>query len=49
MIEGIMVTLTGNELKKLCNGHAAHHRKRAKVYADQIKSNPLRVGFARTP
>ncbi len=38
MIEGIVVTLTGNELKKLCNEHAAHHRKRAKVYAGQIKN-----------
>jgi hypothetical protein len=38
MIEGIVVTLTGNELKKLCNERAAHHSKRAKVYTDQIKS-----------
>lgn len=38
MIEGIIVTLTGNELKKLCKECATHHRKRAKVYADQIKT-----------
>lgn len=38
MIEGIVVTLTGTELQKLCKDCATHHRKRAKVYADQIKS-----------
>jgi len=38
MIEGIVVTLTGTELKKLCKERAAHHRKRAKVYVEQIKN-----------
>lgn len=37
MIEGIVVTLSGTELKKLCQDRAAHHHKRAKVYAEQIK------------
>lgn len=37
MIEGLIVTLSGPELKKLCQDRVAHHLKRAKVYAEQIK------------
>ncbi|MDP1588550.1 MAG: hypothetical protein Q8M07_12445 [Prosthecobacter sp.] len=38
MIEGIVVTLTGTELQKLCKECAAHHHKRAKIYAEQINN-----------
>lgn len=37
MIEGIAVTVTGTELQQLCEERASHHRKRVKIYADQIK------------
>ncbi len=37
MITGLVVTITGTELQKLCKARAAHHRKRAKVYEDQIR------------
>jgi hypothetical protein len=35
MIEGLKVTIGGTELADLCGKRAAHHRKRAKVYAEQ--------------
>lgn len=37
-IQGLKVTIRGIELAELCNARAAHHRDRAKVYADQARS-----------
>ena len=38
MIEGLKVTIDGNELRELCAKRANHHRDRAEVYARQIQS-----------
>ena len=38
MIEGLKVTIDGNELRDLCIKRAEHHRQRAKVYAEQKAS-----------
>lgn len=38
MIEGLKVTVNGHEVITLCENRAAHHRERAKVYADQVTS-----------
>lgn len=38
MIEGLKVTVSGEELSQLCTRWAEHHHERAKIYADQIKS-----------
>ncbi|RBP38121.1 hypothetical protein DES53_112119 [Roseimicrobium gellanilyticum] len=37
MITGLVVSIQGAELQKLCKARAAHHRKRAKVYEEQIR------------
>jgi hypothetical protein len=36
MIEGLKVTIVGNELRELCAKRADHHRDRSKVYGEQI-------------
>lgn len=38
MIEGIKVTIDGNELKELCESRAAHHRERAATYEQQASN-----------
>ena len=38
MIEGLKVTIKGDELQRLCDKQAAHHTERAKAYRDQLES-----------
>lgn len=38
MIEGLKITIGGDELKGLCLKRAEHHQERAKVYSQQIVS-----------
>ena len=38
MIEGLKVTVSGDELRGLCTKRADHHRSRAKVYSQQVES-----------
>jgi hypothetical protein len=38
MIEGLKVTIKGDELISLCRSRASHHRERAAKYAEQVKS-----------
>lgn len=38
MIQGLKVTVSGIELKELCEKRAAHHTERASVYTAQAES-----------
>jgi len=49
MIEGLLVTISGSELRALCIKHALHHRERAKIYASQntsLEENKIEISDA---